>query len=380
MGTSGSDSQEAEETTGNQPTQEDGQEANEEPIGDTQAIEGELDATALDELASEEKLDLNDPTQRAMAERLLYREMKFKAAAETSVEEEAFSEFEREVYGEEEPSQEQYQQDQREHPRQEQQRQQVQPQEVKMHGRWPVMQDVGQRWQQWSDAHQAEMEELGRIGEDIDKGRKPDFTNLSQIRDAQFRRYMIENLPYLHNIMVNTTKGLITESMGPILPQVNAMAAQRDQTQAKELALGDLERMSEYKGVRNLMKPGEGTITFKDPETGQTAEFDNTPMNRILIKNPEILRIQVPHKDPRVALRLTMTARYRAAMRIHRGASPSNTKSLLSTAVAITKKSEADRSRQRMNAGGVSNRGGNTTTPVVDTAPTEWARLFNPKK
>lgn len=352
---------------------EDGDE--EQTHGSAETTEDGLDEEALQALADEEKLDLNDASQKSLAERLLRRELKLRA--ESSTEDDTLTEFEKHVYGRDgEPEDGQQQQQQQERQNGNQPQQQQQPQ---MSGNWPVINDRGKDWKTWDDAHMAELEELGKIGADAEAGKKPDMRGLNEIRTAQNRRQLIENLPHLNAVMNHIVEQALQRALGPILPQVSELSNRNIRDQAREYAVGDLEKRPEFKGVRALMKPGEGTVTFKAPDTGETMEVDNTPMNRILAANPEILRIHVPHKDPAISMRLTMTAMFKQALKISRGSSPKANAAMLKTAETIARKKQGDRTRQGLNANGAQRRGGSVPSRVINTEPSEFAKLFNPK-
>lgn len=366
-----------------------GQEAlggEETPIGD-EGAEGadltttpELNGDDLKTLADEEGLNLEDPGDKAMAERILRREMKRASAAGND--EAILTDFEKSIYGQEEESAQgqQPQQRQNQQPQQQQPQQQQPQQQMSLPEIWAKMDDRGKDWKGWPDAHKAELEELGRISTDLEAGRQPDFRGLTEIRQAQGRRMMLDQAPALLRTTHEMVRGMIQEALGPLLPQVNELSQQNASIQAREAALGDLEKTTEFKGIRGLTKPGQGVVKFRDPESGEEIEVDNTPLNRILIRHTEILKIQSSHKDPRVALRLTQTARLKAAMRIHKGQSPESTRQLLDTATRITEKQRSERPRQGFNGGANGNRGNSGPAPVVDTSPTNWQGLFKAKK
>lgn len=334
--------------------------------GDDNAI----DETELATLAKDEKLDLKKPEDRDLAERLLRREMKLRQELESGAGDPILTDFEKELYGDTEGSTEG---DGTTPPAQQAQQPQQAQQTFDL---WSSLNDAGKSWKSWDDANIAELEEFGRIAEDVEAKRKPDMARLSAIRQAQSRRALLEQMPFLHTVMQRTVQNMLQQTLGSVLPQVNELSESRNRDQARDSAIMDLERVPEFKGIRNLLKPGEGTVKFKDPATGQTAEVDNTPMNRILVSNPEILRIHVPHKDPKTSMRLTNIERYRAAMRIYNGSSSKTTKNLLKTAEVIAGKKQADRARQGLNGGSGVQRGGSAPAPVVNTNPSNWQQLF----
>jgi len=170
----------------------------------------------------------------------------------------------------------------------------------------------------------------------------------------------MEILPLLSSIVQNQMGQQFQSQFGDVMPAINETVALARSNRARDAAVSDLETGG-FKGLRDLMKPGQGVIKFKDPDTGHIGEFPNTPLNAILARHPEILSIKRDHKDPETALRLTMTAIYRQAMRIHQGQSvkPENAQRLLKAGQAIEQKRQQDRTRQTLNAGpGATSRGG----------------------
>lgn len=346
-----------------------GDQSTEESQADATATDGEqqtdgadaLDESIISQLAEEEELDLNDPSQRSLAERMARREMKLRQQAETdgqTGEEDLLTDFERSLgeTEEEQTGNERTRTEEARYPAEETRREATSPS-----GQWPVIRDRGEQWKSWDDGYNAELQELGRIGQDIEAGRKPDLRNLSEIRAAQNRRVLVEQLPFLVQLMKQQIGESFKTQFGEIMPSLQEFSTASLTKRATEAALSDLESTKEFKGIRELTKPEQGTVKFRDPETGETQEFANTPLNRILARHPEILSIKRDHKDPSVAMRLTMTAIYRQAARIAQSQSvkPENAKRLFEAGKRTEQKKQQDRARQTLNAGpGATSRGG----------------------
>src|SRR5262249_23386246 len=135
---------------------------------------------ALQALAEEEGYDLNDPSQRGFVEKMLARD---KRRASQESEEEALTDFEKEVFGQtEEP-------EQTEHPQQQVRQEQRQPQQQANSSSFiSQIRDRGTKWNAdtWrEDSLKDELQALGRIGDDIDAKRNPDYRDLLEIRDAR---------------------------------------------------------------------------------------------------------------------------------------------------------------------------------------------------
>lgn len=319
----------------------------------------------LAEVAKAEGLDLNDPGQRAFAEKLAAREQKIRdlEAEKTGLgapDEYALTEFERDALGAEaEP-----------------QAQTAPPEQAAPAGQQPNAGpprygDIGDNWKGWNDAYNAEAQAWTDISKAVEAGQTPNMDNLNAIKHAQFVR-MADNILIPHIgaripvLVRQEAEKLIQERFGEVMPQIMESIQERRFTAAKESALTDLEKMKGFEKVRDLYKSGEGKVKFRDPHSGQEEDFPNTPLNRIISKNPDILNIQVTHKDPAIAQRLTITARLRAAMRYHNAQriAPAAAKNIMAAGAKAATKAAADRTRQGLNAGsgaGTSSNGAKAT-------------------
>lgn len=174
------------------------------------------------------------------------------------------------------------------------------------------------------------------------------------IDQAKARIQMAPLASYLEGMIPGEVARLIKEQLGDILPVVRQTAQQTAIQQDHEIALRELEGAG-MTGIRDLFKVEEGEIEYN----GQT--FDNTPYNRIIAENPEILDIVVQHPDPRKANQLTQIKRAKIVARIAgaqqppptptSGAAPDPAMKALMEASAQVQPAQAQSTRQSINAG-----------------------------
>lgn len=140
----------------------------------------------------------------------------------------------------------------------------------------------------------------------------------------------------------------IQERLGDVLPNIRE-TVQSQRTQAnKEFAVAELSKSADWANVAELE-----TVDSKDPLVFEGESFPNTPLNRILATNPEILDINVKHKDADTAERLTYLARFRAAARIAKTgqADAGKVKQALEAGAKQRDRELGDRVRQSLNGG-----------------------------
>lgn len=349
-----------------------------ESVQDTgDAGEANIDESFLTNLASDEGLNLEDPADRAMAERMAKRELKLREAATEGTQEEVLTEFERSLLEPDEQTELPDRQRQTERPKTEDRQQRDQN-----GNNWNLIQDRGRDWKDWGDGYKAELEELSRIGQDIEAGRQPDLRNITEIRTAQNRRVIMEALPIIQQIVAAQMGQQFQAQFGDAMPAINEVTTAARVNRAKQSAIADLASTKEFKDIRTMTKPGQGEITFIDPQTRSEEKFSDTPLNRVLVKNPGLLRIKVDHKDPETAMRLTMTEIYRQAARMiqHQSVQPNNAQQLLKAGKAMEQKKQQDRTRQTLNAGsGATSRGGSKGDDFLASqiGGSKFSKLFN---
>jgi hypothetical protein len=340
----------------------------EQPTGD-QPSDPEFDAL-LQKIAGEEQWDLNDPTDRAAAEKAAKREQRLlneKAATDPGQAEAAtLTEIERQLFGESEPAQPAKEAVQ---PQQEQQPP-VQPQAPGKYG------DIGDEWKDFGDAFTAEMNEWTAVSKAMESGAQPSaalFAKLHQIRHADFIRRLDSVYPVImqnvQRIAEQITDKRMESQLGDVLGDVRQSVEERRLATAKEQALSDLEKATGFEKIRELYKDEGGKVQMRDPETGKFVSAPNTPLNRILQSNPDILNIEVSRDrsgnplPPAMADRLTYIARLRAAYRIlsAQRVNPQTAQALVDAGRQDAVRRQQDRARQALNSGsGASTRGAGT--------------------
>lgn len=315
----------------------------------TTATAVEIPEGVLAEIAKELELNLEDPAQRIIAERAAQREMRAQEAQEPEVEE-SLTEFEKSLL--QPPTEDKGIQ---QPPGQQLQQQQQVAQGPQQYG------DIGDTWKGPHDALVAEADawEDVRLANENKQDTKMAMDRVHAIRHAQFVRMADATLtPYIRAVVPRLAQQMfeqmVQERFGDVLPHIQGSIQDRQYGAAKEAAMTDLEKLPAYKGVRDLYKADATKPTLKyKGEDGKVEEFPNTPLNAILIANPDLLKIRVDHKDPQIAYRLTATAMLKAVMRIaNNGKLSSKTvKSVMAAGAKANQQANLDKTRQGLNSG-----------------------------
>lgn len=148
-------------------------------------------------------------------------------------------------------------------------------------------------------------------------------------------------------VLSNLIGKVIQQNIGGILPQMQQIVATNSRNEAKNLAIADVEKI--YPDLREMFVEDGGQPIVD--ENGN--KLPNTPLNRVLNENPELLDIYVQHNDPQTADRLTYTKLLKAARRIHakeKGGTKKD-KRLLEAGIKTGQRTEQERSRQSLNKG-----------------------------
>lgn len=251
---------------------------------------------------------------------------------------------------------------------------------------YPSLPDIGQTWKTPIDAISAEMAEYGRLQEDMQAGRPPDFTRLHEVQSAARRREFLQNyLPHIAKIVgglleqhvPNYFKSSIQEHLGPLEP-LHDFARQQQMDTAQRAAVSDLSEMPNFKEISSMFAVTQNSkpLKFKEPDSSEEVQVPDTPMNRIMIQHPELLRIQIPADPERgidsvKAHRLTLTARYRQAALIHFGKrpDPQAAQALVNAGARMATRLTADQIRQGLNSSNGTPAGG-AGSPNGSSKPT----------
>lgn len=191
-----------------------------------------------------------------------------------------------------------------------------------------------------------------------------DMTQVHEIERARFRRNFDTDIApplinYLTKMVEQKLEDYYQRQLGDVVPEVRRSVADRRIAESAEFALGEL-RKAGAEDLDTLFVEEEGPPIEVDGE-----KFANTPLNRILARHPEILRIQEHHPDPKKAERMTLISRYKLAYQIHKqGGVPAETaRKLVEAGREGRERDSQDRARQAINAGpGVSGHGEKTNS------------------
>jgi hypothetical protein len=181
--------------------------------------------------------------------------------------------------------------------------------------------------------------------------------NLQQVHEierARFRRNFDTDIapalfPYLAKMMESKLDEYYQRQLGDVVPEVRRTVADRQTAEAVEFALDEL-RSAGAEDLDSLFVEEEGP-----PIVFEGEQFANTPLNRVLTRHPEILRIQEHHQDPAKAQRKTLISRYKLAYQIYKqgagGVTAETARKLVEAGREGRQRDNQDRARQAINAG-----------------------------
>ncbi len=183
-----------------------------------------------------------------------------------------------------------------------------------------------------------------------------DTQKAAQINQAVFTRQFRDSLPLLNGIFQRMLDERLNvfrdQELGEIIPDYQARKTAQSQNRAYDEAVADIGKDPARKALWEEMNKSSGTFDFN----GQ--KYPDTPLNRIFAEFPGFLKVQVQHKDPKTAYRLTAIEQYRLAMGVYasrkRSAINPQTAAALVQAGAEQKTREIGKARakQALNAGG----------------------------
>jgi hypothetical protein len=222
-------------------------------------------------------------------------------------------------------------------------------------------------------AEQQEWERIAQLAE-FNKAQgintPPDYSRVQEIRRAALRREVMPMMGELYQVMAQQLQAqvlpsLLQQQINPVLQQIQPLTqlfeAQRQQ-RASQTAIQELASSDPvYADLPTLFQPlSQATIKFKDPDSGETVDVADTPINRIISQYPDILRTEIPADPARGiseddAYTLTLIARYRQAHAIGRSmrqqATPRSAKALLEAGKQQARRQQTNQARQSMNSG-----------------------------
>jgi hypothetical protein len=213
--------------------------------------------------------------------------------------------------------------------------------------------DVGDDWKSPADAAQA-LDKAYAAGK---------MDEVGNIYTAMFDRNMIlRAIPAIDRMFQQRLDKALEDRLSGVLPHVQESIAQRETVEAQAFALEQLETVKGFEDIRQLQVPEEGPDVVIEG-----TKFKNTPLNRAIAANPEILSIYVPETDERViaeakrtgetprqiATRLSMLYRFRAAARAHKTGQVDGAKAkqLMEAGARASERKGGEKFRQGLNAG-----------------------------
>jgi hypothetical protein len=199
-------------------------------------------------------------------------------------------------------------------------------------------------WNSAADGYQAMTKAWELVKE------KGDFSKVNEVDQAFFSARVLAATPHFQKI----AQQVIKETFGDLLPDIEASVRTRREDTAREWALQKLSKEKGFENIDDLFKAEPDSEPIIDGED----KFPNSPLNRILSENPEIMDINVTHfkgkpLSEQDALRATFLKRYRLIQNLaKRGKIDSKrAKKLVQSGAEMEKRTKTDRVRQELNRG-----------------------------
>lgn len=325
------------ESEGDDEQDQDGDEGDEEDASSDDQKATDTRESLMQKFAEEMGLNLNDPREKKIAQRLADKELHIrklrgeqgaKGQQKVTTTEDGLTEFERGLRSSQKDAKQ-------ETPAQ----QPAAKSEAAAKSEESDVEDAGAKWNSPSDAWT-----------DLNKAwTEGNLEAVSNIEAAIFnRQFGAIAAPQIKNFVQSELQKFFKENLGDVVPQMKQSVAERRHADAKDFAISQLSAVKGFEGVNELDVKADG-----DPVVFNGAEFDNTPMNRIIAENPWILSIQEKHADPDKAQKLTMMARYRAAFKVHQAGKVPSTKAkqLVEAGKKMEARTRNERTRQSLNGG-----------------------------
>jgi hypothetical protein len=212
----------------------------------------------------------------------------------------------------------------------------------------PQYEDAGKDWKAPKDAlaaYAAAWEHANETG---------DFDKVNEVEAAIYqRRFDAIGMPKVANFVQSFVEQFLQERLGDVLPRMRETVEVDRQRDALDFAYEQLEKVDEYKDIRGLVKVDESG----PPILINGKKFPNTPLNKILAANPEILHIKREGRNQEESDRLTYLARLKMAHKIHASnrISRGTAQKLVDSGAKIAQKKQRDQVRQSLNGGGRAN-------------------------
>lgn len=279
-------------------------------------------------VAAEYGLNVSDPKQRAAAERILQAVPQFQDDGDL------VTDFERQL-AEMDGAAPNYQQ-----MVEQTQQQPLSPEVMPPPGYGDGFDD----WTGPADAYRA----LDAAWQEQTPGQPPDYARIAAIDNAMFARRLSASMPILQHIAQQMAEQYFTRQYGDVL----SMASDQRKDMNRDYAIQQLEQNPT---ARSFMKSLFEEEAGSEPIQFDGESFPNTALNRVIVQNPWILRINRDHPNPDLAERLTWLDRYKAVISQLRkqgeSVTPAQAKEILNAGKQMQARESQDRARQQVNAG-----------------------------
>lgn len=201
-------------------------------------------------------------------------------------------------------------------------------------------------WETWTsvaDPYKA----VAKAWEKVQK--ENDFSDVNKVDQALFSARLLSSTPYIQQI----AERVIQNTFGELMPDIEATVRSKRSDSAREWAINALSNEKGYEDIDGLFKEdGDGALVID----GQ--KYPNSPLNRILKDNPEIMDIHVTEHNGKFlseadSLRLTFMKRFRAVSKLHKMGKidSKQARDLVDAGARMGKRAETEKVRQGMNRG-----------------------------
>lgn len=216
--------------------------------------------------------------------------------------------------------------------------------------------DVGDAWTGPNDAWVA----LSRAYEAVDPEKPETFQKVTDIQNAIFMRQFLA----ASKVREQEMRDFMEKEYGEVTRHVSQQRQQMKAEQNRQTAIEGLAKDPKFADVTKLWEPiDDKMIKFNGKE------YPNTPLNRVLKSNPELLNIRYPHADPDKADQLSKAAMFKQVHRIWKQSqkppaiSPEKAKDFVKAGADIQKNAQTSRTKQALNSGNGATGSGAATTP-----------------
>lgn len=203
--------------------------------------------------------------------------------------------------------------------------------------------EVSKDWRSWNDAQKDLSAAWSRTNKEGQPD--PDYDRISAIQNDQFfHQFGQLAMPRV----MEAVQRYFEDRVGSYMPEIQSIAESRSAEANNQFALSELTKVT-GDDYSVLVKPLDGP-----PVVINGKEYQNTPFTQAVKESPGILKIRVLNDDPIKADRLTKIEQYEEAMRHYKRSQKASEESrqAMEAAQAVEKRTQEQRTRQSLNAGG----------------------------